>query len=345
MTAGQARAAAREWMAEKAGRIRGFRAAYSAGSTNWLTDDAELATGSDVDILVVAEGDREAGRRKKFRYRDALLEVSFLRDDELQPDRVLRDYHLAPSLYTTQVLFDPFGRLAPLRAEVMREYARRRRVRERCANARDKVLAHLRSIDEQAPLHDQAIACLFAAGVTTHVLLVAGLCNPTIRARYVAVRKLLAGYGQLAFHEALLELLGTAALERARVEQHVAAAPEMFDAACGALRTWVPFAADITAMARASAIDGSAEPIARGLHREAMFWVAVTQSRCQKVFATDAPALAERFHGSYLGMLRDLGIATAADIRRRREEIEAVLPRVWEVAEQIIDANREIGSE
>jgi hypothetical protein len=59
-------------------------------------------------------------------------------------------------------------------------------------------------------------AWLFATGVTTHVLLVAGLKNPTVRQRYVATRELLADYGRVDFYETLLELLGCAQMSRAR---------------------------------------------------------------------------------------------------------------------------------
>ncbi len=63
------------------------------------------------------------------------------------------------------------------------------------------------------------------------------------------------------------------------------------------------------------AIDGSEELIQRGYHREAMFWIAVTHSRCQKV-------LPRRFSESYLDLPGDLGIASSAEVRRRCAEIE-----------------------
>jgi hypothetical protein len=55
----------------------------------------------------------------------------------------------------------------------------------------------------------------FRRGITTHVLLVAGLRNPTVRNRYVAVRELLADYNAVELHEWLLELLGAARISRA----------------------------------------------------------------------------------------------------------------------------------
>jgi hypothetical protein len=340
----QARETARQWVIEEASGIPGFCGAYTAGSTNWLPYDADLATTTDFDIMVVLTDPNQASRRGKFRYREVLLEASYLRDDQLRsPDLVLNDYHLAPSFRTTNIILDPSGHLTALRAIVCRDYAKRQWVRERCANARDRVLGCLRSINEATPLHDQVIACLFGAGITTHVLLVAGLRNPTVRARYVAVRELLADYDHVEFHEAILELLGAARMSRGRVGQHLAALTDIFDAATKAIKTPFPFASDLSDIARPIAIDGSLELIERGYHREAMFWIAVTHSRCQKVLSGDASGeLPQNFSDSYRDLVGDLGIASFADVRRRCAEVERFLPRIWEAAERIMAANQRI---
>ncbi|MGA8596288.1 MAG: hypothetical protein WB676_16355 [Bryobacteraceae bacterium] len=344
MTVKQAREAARQWMVEEASRVPGFCGAYTAGSTNWLPDETDLTTASDLDIMVVLADQNQAGRRGKFIYHDTLLDVSHLRKDQLQsPDQVLSDYHLAPSFRTTKIMFDPLGHLTPLLASVSRDYNKRQWVRQRCTNARDKILGYLRSIKEEAALHDQVIASLFEAGITTHVLLVAGLRNPTVRARYVTLRETLADYGYVEFHETLLELLGSARTSRGRVSQHVATLTEIFDAAKRAVKTPFPFVSDISDSARPIAIDGSLDLIGRGYHREAMFWVGVTHSRCQKVLSRDAPGeLTQSFKNSYEELAGDLGVPTFAQVRRRCAEIERTLPRVWDVAEAIIAANDEI---
>jgi hypothetical protein len=340
----QAREAARQWMVEEAGAIPGFRGAYTAGSTNWLPDDAELTAASDLDIMVVVADQNQGGKRGKFLYHGALLEVSYLGSDELQsPEQVLSDYHLAPSFRTTKILFDPLGHLARLMAAVARDYAKQQWVRRRCSNAKDKILRYLRSINAEAPLHDQVMGCLFAAGITTHVLLVVGLRNPTVRTRYVAARELLADYGHLEFHETLLEVLGSARIGRERVSRHLATLAEIFDAAKSAIKTLFPFASDISDSARPSAIDGSLDLIGDGYHREAMFWIGVSHSRCQKVLSCDAPEdLTQSFKDSYQELVSDLGVPTFTEARRRREEIERILPRVCDLAEGIIVRNHEI---
>jgi hypothetical protein len=340
----QAREAARQWVVEEASDIPGFCGAYTAGSTNWLPDDADLTTTSDFDIMVALTDLNQGGKRSKFICQDILLEVSYLRNDRLESsDLVLSDYHLAPNFRTTNIMLDPSGRLTALLGIVCRDYAKRHWVRQRCANARNKVLGYLRSINEETPLYDQAIACLFAAGITTHVLLVAGLRNPTVRTRYMAVRELLADYGHVEFHETLLELLGSARISRGRVGQHLATLTDIFDSAKRAIKTPFPFASDISDSARPIAIDGSLELIERGYHREAMFWIAVTHSRCQKVLSADAPGeLTLSLTDSYRELVGDLGIASFAELQRRCAEVERILPRVWELAEAIIAVNQEI---
>jgi hypothetical protein len=174
------------------------------------------------------------------------------------------------------------------------------------------------------------------------VLLAAGLRNPTVRKRYVAVRQLLAEYGRLDFHEPLLALLGCAAMDRERVEHHLGTVAAAFDAAKTVVKTPYRFASDISDAARPISIDGSRELIELGLHREAVFWLAATSSRCRHIIAADAPDLLPGFDGGYRALLADLGLDSFADRTRRCAEVEAFLPRLWEVAEEVLAANREI---
>ena len=344
MKIGQARETARRWVIEEVSGLPGFCGAYTAGSTNWLPDDADLIMSSDLDIMVALAEPNQASRRDKFRYREILFEASYLRNDQLQSsDLILSDYRLAPSFRTANILLDPSGHLTKLQVIVCRDYAKRQWVRQRCANARDRVLGHLESIKEGAPLHDLVLACLFGAGVTTHILLVADLRNPTVRTRYVAARELLSDYNHIEFHEAILELLGAARMSRRRVDRHLATLTDIFDAAKKAIKTPFPFASDLSDIGRPIAIDGSLELIERGYHREAMFWIAVTHSRCQKVFSDDTSVeLPQIFSDSYRDLLDDLGIASISEIRRRCAEVERFLPRVWEQAETIMASNRSI---
>jgi hypothetical protein len=227
--------------------------------------------------------------------------------------------------------------LTRLQAEVAKAYAKRAWVRRRAEQARDKVLRNLQRLSESQPFHDQVITWIFPAGVTAQVLLVAGLKNPTVRRRYVAARRLLADYDRLDFYETLLEPLGCVEMKPEQVEGHLDTLADAFDAASVVGKTPFFFASDISAIARPLAIDGSLELIERGYHREAIFWMVVTYSRCQKILYHDAPlAMQERHHPGYQQLLSDLGITSYADLERRSEQVKRLLPRVWEVAEEIM---------
>jgi hypothetical protein len=336
----QARDVARQWVIEEASSLPGFHGAYYAGSTNWLPDDAPLPATSDVDVMIVLADANPPTKLGKFIYRDALLEASYLSRDRLRsPDLVLGDYHLAGGFRTPSVILDPSGELADLQAAVSKDFAKRRWVYKRCEQARDKTLRGYQ-LDEAEPLHDQVIAWLFPAGITTHVLLVAGLKNPTVRRRYAAVRELLMEYDHTEFFEPLLELLGCARMSRARVEQHLSALASAFDVAKAVIKTPFPFASDISDIARPIAIDGSRELIEHGFHREAIFWMVATYSRCQNIFSQDAPEeTRERLGKGYQRLLGDIGITSFADLQPRSEQVKSLLPHVWEVTETILAAN------
>jgi hypothetical protein len=339
----QARDAARQWVTTEAWSIPGFAGAYFAGSATWLPDDALLPATSDVDVMVVLADANPPNKPGKLHYGDVLLEVSYMARDRLRsPEQVLGDYHLASAFRAPSVIVDPSGQLTALQAAVTREFARRDWVRRRCEHAADGVRRWARALDETAPLHDQVTVSVFAAGVTTDMLLVAALENPTVRRRYAAVREVLAAYGRLDFHEPLLALLGCAKMDRQRVEHHLAGVTAVFDAAKVAIKTPYRFGSDISDAARPISIDGSRELIERDLHREAVFWIAATYSRCRHIFAADAPHLEVRFDRGYRELLGDLGISSFPDRRRRCEEVEAFLPRLWHVAEEILAANQEI---
>ena len=338
-----AKANARQWVSETGANLPGFQGAFFHGSTAWLPDDAPLPPASDVDVMVVLDDPGALPKLGKFRYQGILLEVSFLaRDEVASPEVVLGAYHLAGSFWKPSIIADPTGQLGVIHHAVARDYTNRTWVRRRCAHARDKVLRGF-PFHESALFPDQVNAWLFPAGVLTHVLLVAGLRNPTVRTRYVAVRALLADYGYEALYERLLDPLGCAHLSKERVKQHLATLTEAFETAAVVAATPFFFSADITRPARPVAIDGSRDLIDRGDHREAVFWMAATYTRCQTILAHDAPpAVQRRVEPGYRALLADLGIVSVADLVLRKAAVDAFLPEVWSVAEAIMAANPDI---
>lgn len=344
VTVGAAKDAARRWVAEHAGEIDGFYGAFFHGSVNWLCEDGWLSPTSDLDVMIVLDGADTPAKPGKLIYGGVLLEVSHVVRDRLRSaEQVLGDYHLAGSFQGESVFADPSGELTALQEAVSRDYAKQEWVRRRCEHARENALGFLDGVREDRPFHEQAVSWLFANGVLCHVLLVAGLRNPTVRKRYLSVRELLADYDRLEFYETLLESLGCAHWNAAQAAGHLEEVARAFDTAKEVLRTPYRFASDLTDLARPVAIDGSRELIETGHYREAVFWIAATSSRCQWVLAHDAPADAQsRFYAGYNDLLTDLGIESFADLERRSGQVRALLPRVWDAAQELIAANPEI---
>lgn len=334
----------RQWVIEVASKMPDFSGAFYHGSTNWLPDNAALSTNSDLDIMVVLANPNPPVKPGKFIYKNVLLEVSYLPLNQLQsPELVLSQSHLAGSFRVPSVILDPSGQLTELQRAVSKDYAKRQWIYKRCEHARDKVLQNLQGINEGEPFHDQVVPWLFGVGVTTHILLVAGLKNPTVRRRYVAVKELLAEYGYSDFYHTLLEMLGCDRMSKTQAEQHLTRLASVFDIAKTMVKTPFFFAADISDIARSIAIDGSRELIEGGYHREAVFWMVATYSRCQMILYHDAPdEISDKFSPGYRLLLNDLGITTFADIQQRSEQVKKLLPRIWDVAEAIIAANPEI---
>lgn len=346
MLVSDAKAIAHQWVMEQATQLPGFQGAFYHGSSNWLADDDILPATSDLDVMVVLADPNPPEKPGKLIYRDVMLEISYLAADQLQSAaQVLGQYHMAGSFWRPGIITDPSGRLTQLQEAVSREYAKRKWVYRRCEDARNKVLRNLESLDESAPFHDQVTTWLFATGVTTHVLLVAGLKNPTVRKRYVAVRELLMEYERPDFYEPLLELLGCAQMSREQVEEHLAALARVFDFTKTVIKTPFFFAADISDLARPVAIDGSRELIEQGLHREAIFWIVATYARCLKVLHHDAPEQQAQFEPGFRRLVADLGISSFADLQRRSEETKTFLPYVWDVAQAILAENPAIQDE
>jgi hypothetical protein len=341
MLVSHAKALARQWIVEAAEQSPGLYGAFSHGSANWLPDNASLDPGSDLDLILVVAPPLPESKPGKLRYNGLLLDVSYLsRDELLAAEQILGNYQLAGSFQAASILFDRSGHLATIQAAVAREYTSRRWVIQRCEHARDKVLANLQGLDAPAAFHEQVTAWLFAAGVATHILLVAGLKNPTVRRRYLAVRELLAEYRHQDLYPQLLDLLGCRRLSQERVAEHLAALAQVFDVAKTVIKTPFFFASDISDAARPIAIDGSRALIQRGDHREALFWIVATYSRCQQVLAHDAPrAVQQHFDPGYRRLLADLGISDPADLRQRGDAIKRFLPQLWETAMAIVAAN------
>ena len=336
-----AKDAARQWVLEEASRDPRVDGAFFLGSISALPDDAVLPAGSDVDVRILLDQSDVAGLPHKHLFRGVVLDVAYAPRAEVQsPETVLSTYYTAVHFLRPGIILDPTGHLRALQPIVAREYARRRWVRRRCAQAREQFLASLTRLDPTAPLHDQVFAWLFALLMATHPILVADLRNPTVRRCLAVLGEVLAAYGRPSLHERVLGILGSAAMDRGQVEILLAACAGAFDAAAAVRRTPFPYASNISAFARALAIGGTQEVIAAGFHREAVFWIAAIHNWSQTALYHDASAEVQaRFTPVYERLLTALGVPSVAALGERMEHLRRLAPDLWRVTEEIVATN------
>jgi len=338
MRVADAKEVARSWVDDTASALPGFRGAFLHGSINWMSDGDLLPSTSDVDVGVVFASSGTPPRLGKTRCEGILIEGASISEDRVtSAERLLGDCRLGHSFRTDGVLADPSGSLRRVQREVALHFADREWILARCEDARANCLRYVGSLDRDAPYHQQVMCWLFAEGNLTHILLSAGLRNPTVRRRYAAAGELLASVGRSDLHDALLRMLGCQGMSRSRVEHHLRRMTDVFDRAASMIRSAFPFGSDISELARPVAVDGSRFLYGDGAHREAMFWIAVTYARCMAVLAADAPGGAlEEFEPGFRALTRDLGVERFADMGQRAAEIEAFLPELMALAGTLV---------
>lgn len=344
MRVADAKRAAIRWVDEVASGLEGFEGAFLHGSINWMGDDDLFPATSDVDVGVVLAAGAPTPKLGKALCDGVIVEGAAIERSRVgSAEQLLADGKLGHSFRTPSVIADPTGHLARVQSQVSRAFAERRWVLARCESASVHAKRYARQLDADLPLHVHVICWLFAEGNLTHVLLAAGLRNPTVRRRYSEVRKLLVAYGRPDVHEVLLARLGCGAISPGRVREHLDRMTRAFDDAAGVIRSDFPFRSDLSAAARPVAVDGSRELIERGEHREAVFWIAVTYARCMDVLHTDASPSARVEHApGFETLLLELGVPGPAEMRARARGLEAFLPELMQLAVELVDHNRDL---
>ncbi len=325
---------ARAWVAEHAAGNPHFRGAFFSGSTTVLPEDSVLSPFSDVDVVVVVSDPTTPPKLGKFTYRGVLLEVTYLPWAELANiAEVAMSYYLAPSFRSDQVIMDPTGHLGMLRDEISPRFDHPVAVQRRYEDVISKIEARLSALDTTAAWHDQVTAWMFPTSLTTQVVLVAALRNPTVRLCYLAAKRTLHDHDQDGLYLPLLRLLGCADCDRQSVQHHLDQLAVTFDQAATVSHTSF-FSTDIAQAARPIAIDGSQDLIDTGDHREAVFWIIATYARCQTILTADAPAHLRHYAESeFRAAVTDLlGIHDTAGLLGRREAVLELLPTLRESA-------------
>lgn len=348
MKMGAAKAIARAWLTEEWEGKPGFLGAIYCGSTNWKSDEMEYLPPSDIDILIWVDGETRTLDRL---YRDGvILQPSVLPYSRLSrtPEEILSDFRIAFHFSVPSIIADPTGHLTMLLHQgVAPEYARRAWVRARCERVRtriDEILDTWLAPDlETDELWMQVFDLYYAVFLLSEILPVADLRDPTVRKAFVLSREILAKQGRLDLQEAMFALLGCQQMSHTDVEAHFAVYAEAFDQASLFLRTPFFFSADVAVDSRPVSVGGVREIIDSGLYREAMFWMIAIYSMAVKVMQNDAPDDAKASHlAQYRRQMAGLGLRSKEDIIARAAQLQALVPALMDVAEQIMDSNSAI---
>lgn len=337
MTVKECSAIAAQWVRENEVSLPGYLGAYVGGSAALLSPCSEISDGSDLDVYVVAENPPPA-KRGKFVFHGALLEISYISAASVFPaEKALADYHLANSLRCKFVLDDPTGRLKALQRTVAEGFPLRENIAARRDHALSRVRNGLSDINYAAALPDLTLSWLFPTGITTHAVLVSALRNPTVRLRYLKSREVLEENALEAEHERLLELSGFARINRPQAASMLDHLEPIYDRAACLSRTFFFFVSDISPQSRPAAIDALRTLIARGFHREVMFWIITTYARSMKMLLADAPDEYAKFLPAFESVLADVGRSCETEIRAAAESVLAHLPRLTTVTDSLIE--------
>ncbi len=333
-----ARDAAADWVDGWAAQADTFVGAFITGSTLGADPAAALPPASDVDVMVVVDGPAP-GRLGTVEHSGVPLDVDFFSWDALaDPGRVARTFYLAPSFLGDGVLRDPSGRLAAVQQHVTRVYPETSVIWSRCEDVGARLAARLEGFADGASWPQRVEAALFALSLPTQTVLVAAGQTPTVRLRYVRSRDVLARADRLPMHDEMLALLGCRFAGRTSVQHHLDAMAAAYDAVAALPPEDRPFAAELTAGRRASALEAIADLVDIGLHREAVFWLLVQFARCQQALDAAAhPAVAATHRDAFERAARSLvHLGSDEDLNHRREELRRFVPRLHTLARELI---------
>lgn len=341
MKIGDARALAAKWLAENFGKLAGFLGSYLSGSTAWGDPQAEFRAGSDVDLFVVLDVNELPNAPGKIFWHGVVLEINFITYQSIaNPEQILGDYHIAGAFIANGLLSDPEGKIAKIRQTVAAEFSAPSRILQRCLHAKTRAGSFITQFRQSTQLHDKVTNLYFGAGVCAHMILVADQANPTIRRRYAQMQKSLQHHGELAFHEHLLTSLGSNNWTQKTAIDLLAQVATSFDLACAVIRSPYQFASDMTKATRPIAIDGAAEMIDAGYHREAAFWLVAISARSRAVVAKDGSAAQlDSVDAALSELLAYLGTPDIAAMNERATRIEADIENCWALCEKIASGN------
>lgn len=308
--------------------------AYLAGSCAELGPEDDLASCSDIDVMLVIEGGARP-KPGKLPHRGMVIEGTYIPWEQISdPEHALADYHIAHALHLGRILFDRDGRLHALCSAVAAEFSKPERILQRVDGVIRKIEAGLDAFDPAWPLFRRCTSLLFGAGIMAHAVLVAAQKNPTVRMRYRAAHSVL--NDRPGAQEFLLDAAGFGAVSPDEARQSVCKMAELFDCMAPLCKTAFPFTSDLQREMRPTAVDDALSLIDSGLHRESLFWTFATFSRLMQQACADAPELYARWEAPFARQMRLVLPDDPNGQLERVRSIRAALPGLRALCKELL---------
>ncbi len=283
-----------------------FRAAFIGGSVAYADPDSAYDPSSDVDCYLVIDGDPPDGKIGKITVNGVLLDVSWMPWAQLEHATSNAVFSSLP--HHGRIISDSSGDLSRLKQDIDSTFGTPESIALRLEDMRSRIRP-LTSPVNQAQLAppEQVMNWLFPATLATHIPLIKACAPLTVRKRFIAAKKVM----MAADYEQLLALYGFEHVSQEQAQDWLNDTATLFDhtapLAADSSRFW---ASDIKADAREISIGGSQQLIDTELHREALYWIIATRTRCLTVM-NDANVDTSPFIRTFNDMALSLGILTA----------------------------------
>lgn len=339
MTTLQAIAAAKDWVCAQAAKMPGYCGAYLSGSVLERSADEIWPQDSDVDVVVVFDGELP-DKIGKFRRQGVLLEITLMMKDVFTDDaHVLSTHYLAFALNGGWVLDDPQGFLVPLAKRVQAAYMQPEWLMKRVESAGAIAYNHISALGNRAAEENIFMSCGFGPSAIALPILAAAGCNCTVRKRIPKAKNVLRKYGYADFCERLDEVIGCKGLMRADLLPHMEALERTYSIAMnttGPSKDY-PFRSDIRPDAWDVAIGGTYGMLMSDAPGDAVFWMIATFARCMVILHMDDIPAYEACLPGMRAFAKTLGVGDAEAIAERRELAYRVREEAMNIARKIAD--------
>ena len=337
MNTAHAIAAAREWVLDQACRMPGCCGAYLSGSVLERSTDAEWPFDSDVDVVLLFDGELPQ-KIGKIRWQNVLLEITMLSKSVMaDAEQVLRTHYLAFALNGGAVLYDPQGFLQPLSRYVQARFYQQKWLLARAESTAEIARRNISGMIAPNAPESVFMSCGFGPSAIALPILAAAGQNCTVRKRLPKARNVLRQYGFVDFAARLEQALGCQGMTAEALMPHMDALERTYYRAMnteGPSATY-PFRSDIRPDAKAVAIDGTRALLSGESPSDAVFWMIATFTRCMTILHMDDEPTYRASLPDMQAFADALGVGTAQAVATRHALAMQVLDEAQHIAKQI----------